>query len=450
MKFEQVSDYLNLQYVKGLLRANLSLLAILTSFIIISVATGQFSNYDTQLEYTATTSIIKSGLPYVETGYLINQPPLGFYIGALFLKCFGESYSAAANLVTLFGTTCIILVYKIGKLLYGKSTGLLAAALFALTPWHIVLSRSFLIDVQCLFFSLLYLLAGLLAIKKKSPKLFLLSGVIFGIAFLTKAFAVFMLIPLMLFYFYFGKINLKRVYLWICFFVPVIVFIFLWYQIISSQGFFAVFSHDDFNFTISRVVPSMFFVINYVLGTLGAFFLVAGVVSLLVSFLRRKNLGDIFVFDLICLATIVFVAGVNMFLALGLNLVCPYTNPIKYDYQSLPLICLLVASLVNKFYSFRHSVTSTGSKGDNLVSFIVIFGFVLIVLSLIQQILILNCYSLKDVIYFDMDNVICYSFDNLAVNGQLSFVLQWIGFIIFCLGILWIFKNGQKVLDKKF
>ena len=72
----------------------------------------------------------------------------------------------------------------------------------------------------------------------------------------------------------------------------------------------------------------MFFVINYLLGILGVFFLVAGVVSLLVSFLRRKNLGDIFVFDLICLAAIVFVVGVNMFLALGLNFVCPYTNPI--------------------------------------------------------------------------------------------------------------------------
>jgi len=168
--------------------------------------------------------------------------------------------------------TCIILVYKIGKLLYGKSTGLLAAALFALTPWHIVLSRSFLIDVQCLFFSLLYLLAGLLAIKKNSTKPFLLSGAIFGAAFLTKAFAVFMLIPLGLFYFYSGKINLKRIYLWICFFVPVLVFVFLWYQIVSSQGFFAFFNHDDFNFTISGVVPSMFFVINYLLGTLGVFF----------------------------------------------------------------------------------------------------------------------------------------------------------------------------------
>jgi len=49
-----------------------------------------------------------------------------------------------------------------------------------------------------------------------------------------------------------------------------------------------------------------------------------------------------------------------------------------------------------------------------------------------------------------MDNVTCYSFDNLAVNGQLSVVLQYVGFISLCLDILWIFKNGQKVLDKKF
>ena len=120
----------------------------------------------------------------------MNQPPLGFYIEALFFKIFGSSINTDVTLITLFGLGSTVLVYKIGKELYGKPTGLFAAALFALTPWELVLSRSFLIDAQCLFLSLLCLFIGIIAIRKGSFKLFM-SGVIFAAAFLTKFFAVY-------------------------------------------------------------------------------------------------------------------------------------------------------------------------------------------------------------------------------------------------------------------
>jgi 4-amino-4-deoxy-L-arabinose transferase-like glycosyltransferase len=155
MKIAHFSGELNSQYVKDVLKANLSLFGILFGLILLSVATGQFSNYDSQLEYNAALGVVEWGLPYFEFGNFINQPPLGFYIGALFLRCLGSSYAVGVTVATLFGVGCIFLLYKIGRILYENQTGLFAAAIFALTPWHVVLSRSFLIDIQCLFFSLL-------------------------------------------------------------------------------------------------------------------------------------------------------------------------------------------------------------------------------------------------------------------------------------------------------
>ena len=80
--------------------------------------------------------------------------------------------------------------------------------------------------------------------------------------------------------------------------------------------------------------------------------------SLLVCLFLRKFFSKFLVFDLICLATIVSVVGVNTFLGAGLNLSFPYNNAIKYDYQSLPFFSLLAASLASKCVSLFHSAES--------------------------------------------------------------------------------------------
>ena len=147
-------------------------MGILLGSFLVSISLGPYSNWDAQTEFAAASGVIKWSLPYATPGNLINQPPVGYYIDALFFRVFGLSYGTGAYVITLFGLGCVFLVYEIGKTLYGKRAGLLAAALFGLTPWHVVLSRSFLIDTQCLFFSLLYLLVGILAIRKGSLKLF--------------------------------------------------------------------------------------------------------------------------------------------------------------------------------------------------------------------------------------------------------------------------------------
>jgi len=164
-----------------LLNENYPLFSILMGVVLVSVSIGPFQNIDTQLEFDAASGVIRWGMPFMKyAGDMINQPPLGFYTEALFLKIFGLSYNTGVALITLIGLGCTFLVYKIGKVLYGKPTALLAAALFALTPWQFALSRSFLIDVECLFFSLLFLLVGIYAIRKDSFRLFMVSGTLFA------------------------------------------------------------------------------------------------------------------------------------------------------------------------------------------------------------------------------------------------------------------------------
>jgi 4-amino-4-deoxy-L-arabinose transferase-like glycosyltransferase len=432
--------------LKTVLKNNLPLLGILFGFILMSVATGQFSNYDSELEYTAALGVIEWGLPYIEFGHFINQPPLGFYIGALFLRCFGSSYAVAVTVPTLFGAGCIFLIYEIGRVLYGRQTGLFAVAIFASTPWHVVLSRSFLIDAQCLFFSLLYLLVGIYATKKNSATLLLLSGTFFGVAFLTKAFAVFMLVPLAIYYFYAGPRNLWRVFMGALFFVPALILTYLWYEVISTRGFFAAFTHDDFNFFITGAAPSPFFVVNYLLGALGIFFLAAGAVSLLISFARRKALGKLFASDMICLATVAAVVGVNMFLVLGKNLITPYNNPIKYEYPFLPLFCLFAASLLNKLYSL--DLANLGGKRSKLIFLVTLSGLVLIGASMIQNVLVLNGYATQTGVRFDVEGEMGYSFEHVALNGaaNISWAFQWLGFAIVAVSLLWANKDRLKTL----
>jgi uncharacterized membrane protein len=142
---------------KKLLKKYYPLLAILIGVTLISMAMGPYLTLDTDLEFSTAQGILKFGYPYINAwGNLFNEPPLGFYTEAAVFQVFGFSVTNGVALITLFGLACTVVVYKLGKELYDKTTGLFGAAFFALAPWELVLSRSFLIDVQCLLFSLIY------------------------------------------------------------------------------------------------------------------------------------------------------------------------------------------------------------------------------------------------------------------------------------------------------
>lgn len=422
--------------LRKIVNENLSLLSIIVGTTLVSFSIGPYQSWDTQYEYEAASGVIRWGMPYVNTvGNVANQPPLGFYIEAVFFKIFGLSFNTGVTLVTLFGIGSTILMYKIGKELYDKQTGLFAAALFALTPWELVLSRSFLIDAQCLFFSLLCLLVGIWAIRRGSVKLFLLSGVLFATAFLTKLFAIFILIPLLLFYIYSRPGNpLSTLKQLAAFSATPLLFAVVWYQAVLGKGLLSILQHSDFsilNPVGSHVSP--FFTITFLSEFgLGFFFMLAAVFSLLICFLFRKTFSKIFAFDLICLATILAVLSVDSFLGAGLNLRSPYMGTIKYDYQSLPFFSLLAASLTFKTRTLLKSAKLKMKLKKQFFFLTAYSGVILLAAAIFGNIYVTYLISTLEYVRIDVELNVKngYSFINSSPLKNFSFLmfLQYLGF----------------------
>ena len=250
---------------KNFLCENYPILSILVGYLLVAFSLGPYYNGDVAWELDAVKGVMNHGLPYTNGFFLMDQPPLGFYIQALLFKGFGVSINNGTFLVTLFGLGSVILVYLIGKAVYNKTTGFFAALLFSFTPWLLIMSRTMLIDVPCLFFSLLSLFVGITAIKKWSFKLIIVTAFIFAAAFNTKLYAAFMLIPLAGYFLYLGPKKLKTKLLWVfAFSIPVLVFSYLWYQTITGLGLFSIFGHTDFLIdNPAGFAPTYFFATNF-------------------------------------------------------------------------------------------------------------------------------------------------------------------------------------------
>jgi 4-amino-4-deoxy-L-arabinose transferase-like glycosyltransferase len=430
--------------LKKLLTEKYPLLSILIGFMLVALSIGPYHNGDTAWEYDAVMGVMKYGLPYANGFTLMDQPPLGFYISAVFFKAFGASINNGTFLVTLFGMGCVALVYGIGKTVYNKTTGFFASALFAFSPWHLILSRTFLIDVQCLFFSLLSLFVGIIAIRRDSFKLFVASGFIFAAAFSTKLYAVFTLIPLLAFFFYYGSKNMRRTLSWLApFSLPVILISYLWYQTITGKGISAIFFHTDLiTHELSSMVPSYFFVGNFLISYgLGWFFIDAAILSLIVCLVQRHHFKKFLVIDTICLAVVACVIGVNTFLGVNLDLKSPYLNAIKYDYQSLPFFSLLAASLISKSISLFNLNKAKKKLNKIPYFFIASAGFILVAASIGYNMSYVHLFSTWNYLLFKVEpsiNVGYSLFNDTPISpNSLLMGIQYLGYAFLLSGFVW-------------
>ncbi len=420
---------------------NTPFLVLLIGVTLVTVSIGPYQHWDSALEFEAASNVIKMGVPYTETAFhgIIDQPPLGFYLEAAVFQIFGVSMPVGVTLVTLFGLGTVIVVYLVGKELYGRSTGLFAAALLGLAPWQLILSRMFLIDAQCLFFSVSCFYVGVLAIRKNSYSLTLLSGFLFAAAFMTKLYAVFTLIPLLLFYIHSKPKDIKRALTQIAAFIlPAIISSLTWYRLVLG-GFSSISVPNDFIIKSQSLAPSPWFILKFLNDyAVGFFFIVATIFSLAVCVWLRKQLREVFVCDMICLATIVIVLGVDIFLGVGLNLRVPYANAIKYDYQALPFFCLIVASLVIK--SLTLSSSARTKRRDKMLFYgAAIAGTVLLVASLISNMRYTNRITMLNEIDFRPDQAVegfhIFNYTPISPDSPLM-IIQYVGFAVALFGLV--------------
>jgi len=395
---------------RNLLTGHYQLIGVLLGAFLVSASMGTYTNWDAQLEFEAASSVVTHGFPYVTNGLMINQPPLGFYLDAPVFHALGLSYLNGVGVVTAFGLGCVALIYALGTLLYGKRTGLVAAALFGIVPWHVYMSRIFLIDNQNLFFSLLFLAVGVLAVRKNSQKLLLAAGVFFGLALLTKLFAVFMLVPFLLMIYFQRKeagfkITLRKV---LVFLLPSFVLQAVWFGGFANQNFFAVYLSSDITHPVLVANPSLLFLPIILVKSAGWFLFAAGLFSLVLSVLYRKALAKIRWLDAVCIGTVAAVAGLNLFFVFGFHLIVPYVSVVKYNYLALPFYCLLAASLAAK--SSLLIASMDWKKKIHLVKLILVgAGLVLLFGSLLESAVFLGKWV--GFVAFGVDSVTYYPFD---------------------------------------
>jgi len=436
---------LSKHHIRKLLSENYPLLAVLIGVILISLPMGPYRNDDTQVELGAAQGVLTWGYPYLGVkGNLFNLPPLGFYTEALFFLVFGLSMENGVALITLFGLASTVMVYKIGKEAYGKSAGLFAAALFALAPWQLILTRAFLVDVECLFLSLVYLYFGILAIRKDSVKLALVSGFFFAAALLTKQYAVFMLIPLLLLWIHHRPRKPKQILLQLgAFSLPALHATLIWYNIIMGKWLLYFVQHSDFgDYNLPGLVPSYSFIPTFLIDYgLGAFLITTVVFSMTVGLLFWKHFSkQSVVFDLVCLITIVFILGVDMYLGVSLNLKAPYTSAVKYTYQSLPFFSLVAGSLAGKSASLLRSARKSGKLKSGILFSIGLIGLLLLVSPVLENMNTAQQLTRVPHVIFrvEPDQDVGYNFVVLPTNqNNILPAAQFLGIMIVLSGLAW-------------
>jgi 4-amino-4-deoxy-L-arabinose transferase-like glycosyltransferase len=397
-----------LNALKTTIKEHYPAILILIATIMILATTGTYTNFDAQVEYEAAQSVIKTGYPTLASGYMINQPPLGFYTNAPVFHILGTSYPNGILTVTFFGLANTLALYALATALYGKNTAVIATALFAIVPWHVYISKIFLIDNQALFFGLTALTTGILAVRRNSQKLLLTSGILFAIAIMTKLFAVFLIVPLLIFILLKNdpkyKITIKKT---LTFLAPSIALQTIWFGGFANQNFQAVYMSTDFTHPILVANPTPLFQLIIFAKSAGIFLFIAAALSLALAATYRKKLNKTYRLDTICIGTIASVMAFDAILVLGFHLTVPYISAFKYNYVALPFFCLLAASAI---YKNTQIIKTTDHKTKTFYTMIAlsIIAAALLFASLIESILFLEKWV--GFVAFGVDTITYYGF----------------------------------------
>jgi uncharacterized membrane protein len=170
----------------------------------------------------------------------------------------------------------------------------------------------------------------------------------------------------------------------------------------------------------------------------------------LLAFSFRRLFSVSFSADLLCLVTVLAVVGTTTVLAVGFNLVSPFIGAIKYDYQALPMFCLLGASLAAKCLVLRDSSSRVGGR-RRLFSSVAWVGVVLLAASVIVNLCTLSLFSTQSYLLFKVQGQMGYDFYNFSPIAGLSYLLvfQGLGYALIILSVLWANKDKMRRLRKR-
>jgi len=248
-----------------------------------------------------------------------------------------------------------------------------------------------------------------LAVKRNSEKLVLAAGVFFALAFLTKLFAVFTLIPLLLIVYFKQKegtfkLSGRKV---LFFVLPSLVLQAVWFGGFANQNFFGVYFSSDFTHPELVADPSPLFLPIIFVKSAGWFLFLAGFFSVALAFVYRNRLAGLLRLDTVCLLTIAAIMGLDMLFVLGFHLTVPYVSAFKYNYTAVPFFCLLAGSLADKSGVLIKSIER--KKIDLVKPLLAGAGLILLSASLLENLFFLNTWT--GFVAFGVDSVTYYGFN---------------------------------------
>jgi outer membrane protein assembly factor BamB len=180
----------------------LAILAFSTIFFV-NLGSGPLWAADEQTYSQWAFHMFKTGdylTPWAFGGiFWVGKPPLFMWLMSLAYQVFGVNNFASRFWSAVFGTLSLVLVFYLGKKLYNLYVGFLSALVLGTFTTFYVFARHAMIDVPSVFFILASIYFLVLSEKTENTHRYVaLSGLFFGLAFMTKQ-IVALLIPLIAF-----------------------------------------------------------------------------------------------------------------------------------------------------------------------------------------------------------------------------------------------------------
>jgi hypothetical protein len=145
---------------------------------------------------------------FIESGKLqiMDQDAVWFWLTDLSLKTIGSTLFGLRFLSILLGSLSVILVYLIGKEMFSKKVGLIAAFVLAVSPFQFSQTVA-LMDIPMSFFAFFAVYLLIKSYKTNNSKLFYLAWISLGIAIMIKQIAILFIPALGFFHLYYNKKN---------------------------------------------------------------------------------------------------------------------------------------------------------------------------------------------------------------------------------------------------
>lgn len=141
------------------------------------------------------------------------SPPFIPYIGAVVTLIFGGDLNNLRIISVIFGSLTVPFMYLLGKAMYNRKVGLLAALFMSFTAYHILYSRVYMLDAPTLFFITAFLYFFWLSQNTDSKKSItvysIIAGAMLGLAFDVKYIAFFLIPAIIVYVLWIQRFNLK-------------------------------------------------------------------------------------------------------------------------------------------------------------------------------------------------------------------------------------------------